>query len=364
MSRPTGYRRRASEGKTRRMTDTELRAYQFTHSAPETIEGFTKSKPDASVVPRRVLFKYVIPHTTGSRVGMIWCCYCQERNHFDGGVAEHTDGARRTVGRCCRSKHCSQLAALLEEFEDHYVRRLQLDQFDKIARVIPEVLDDAVMRLASGEAEAFQQHRSRLGDLCPGLFNYLYRAVVDDSGVLKWDVASTDYSRTVMTRERPAERDGGDVDVKEGLRGKRVVRLHRKYRIEGGELFNLHFSPLGALTKAKETLQEAAEFYGQRATDSIDGEEFNNWVRLLRNTVDLLERVQRALFAVPAFYEAENRKAIVTIRNNQMQEAAYGLTDTGITWNPSDNDSVVIEPPQDYSPSKFRTLGRLRRAMR
>ena len=346
------------------MSDAQLRTYRFVHSAPETIEGFSKTKPEGAVVPSSILFKYDIPHTKGSRAGMVWCCYCQERNHFNGSLVEYSDSVRRSVGRCCRSKHCRQLEALLEEFDDHHIRRLQLDQFDKIARVVPDVLVEVRQRLAAGDAMAFQQHRRIFADDCHGLFSYLYAAVIDHNGELTWEMETADYSRTVLSRESSDEGDDVDGKGKEHLRGKRIVRLHRKYRIEGGELFNLGFSPLTALTAANATLQQAAEFYGQGATDKIEGDDFNHWMRSLRDVVDVLERVQRALFAVPAFYAADNRRKIVAIRNNRLQESAYSLTETGIVWNPPDGDRVVIEPPRDYNPVRFRTIARLRRVIR
>jgi hypothetical protein len=357
MIRATVVDRQNAEGHARRMTDAELRTYQFIHNAPETVEGYATTKPDAEAVPRRILFKYIVPHAKGSRAGMIWCSHCQERNHFDGSLVEYTDHVRRTVGRCCRSKHCGELEALLEEFDDHYVRRLHLDQFDKIGRVLPDVLEEVPRLLASSVAVDFQTHRKQFADSCEALFNFLYRAIIDDGGILRWEVSAADYSRTALDRERVA-------DDNEGPRGKRVVRLHRKYQIQGGELFNVNFTPLSALTKVRDTLQQTTEFYYQSATDQIDGEEFRYWKRALGNAADLLERVQRTLFAIPAFYQLENRSVIVAIRNGQMRDAAYSVTNTGIVWNPPDADAVTIEPPRDYAPMKFRTIARLRRVIR
>src|SRR3546814_17321810 len=88
-----------------RMTDAQLRGYEFETNSPEQAEGWTPRKPGSDRF-ERIIQTYNVPHQKYSRDQRVWCCYCQERTHFKGGVAVFESGAcrraeERRVGRVC-----------------------------------------------------------------------------------------------------------------------------------------------------------------------------------------------------------------------------------------------------------------------
>jgi hypothetical protein len=346
----------------RRKTDAEIRVYRFVHDAPESVEGWTKEKPASSERVTTLVHRYDLPHSPRATHGKVWCCWCQRRNHFLGGVIEFDSGSRRTIGWKCAPEHLGvHIVEQREIFNDEMARSSLLNQYDRFAQIIPEFLDEVTRLQKHPSVAAFMRCRSDLARM-QGLNKMLLSAVLHTSGYISVDERLIDYSGTALERETG---DGGDETTATGgeARGERVTYYRKRYRIRGAEFVDTRIDLESLLFRARDAATRAARFYAVRETDAIEDEEFFHFRELLSDAVNEAEQAARALHALGVFFEPVHINAVISIRNAQLDNPAYEVSGRGILWTPEDAAPVCVQMPTDYSSPTLRTLSRLRRAL-
>ncbi|QEX23356.1 hypothetical protein FRZ61_32940 [Hypericibacter adhaerens] len=349
----------------RERADAVIRRYKFIDSTnPEGVERYKLDRPSDDDQPVRILYNYAIAHPVGTRSGMVWCCYCQERTHFDGSVVEYSSDARRTVGKDCCKKNGLKLQQLRDAFVSDQVRKDRLEQFDRIGRHLPELIKEIDAALLSTTVRAFSAQRSHFQQNCGALFKFLAGIVQHNRGLLTWDEKITDYARDALSPE--TQGDGfGDVSSRKARNsGQKILRLKRYHRITGRNFLDLSHSPINDLQYVRDKLVVAMEFYSQPTTDQIEDHEFGEWARALSDLVARITIVEKTLSALPEFFGRLNLSTIVFVRNEGLREPRYAMTSSGIKWTPEDGEPVVVEPPRDYQPLRFRLLPRMKRYLR
>ena len=120
---------------------------------------------------------------------------------------------------------------------------------------------------------------------------------------------------------------------------------------------------VGLCEKARKLGTRCVEFYAQQDTEHIDLAEFSQGTAKVRELIRQLEQIQKLSDCLPEFFDRKNRELIVGLRNLELRFPTYYVTRIGFKWKPDDQDVVDFDPPENYRPTRFRCLGRLRRAV-
>ena len=343
----------------RHRSDWELRKYRFRVASPETADGYDRSSPSEDDAFVRVVHDYNIPHKKHSRIGFIWCAFCQRPTHYSGGLALYEDGKVRSVGwACCAKRLDVDLKRGWKDFKRDKVRADRLHQFDTLGPVLADV---------QREIADLKEHPSvRLHDLArkdferkmPGLWKWLSGIAFHDDGWIEHEVEFVDYSGTAMQREEGENQDG------QTLKGQRTRRRTVRNRLSGWLFVHPNSSAVTFCEEAQQTAKRCVDFYSEACTDDISDREFSQRLGDVRQLVEKLEQLEALSHSLPMFFGRSNREQVAALRNLSLSKPAYFVTHNGIKWRPPDGEIVQLIPPRNYKPAKVRSLGRLKRAMR
>ncbi len=275
---------------------------------------------------------------------MIWCCYCQKLNHYEGGLFKYSDDMVRSVGWvCCPKRLGVDIAGRKMEFDSLERRAEQLKQFDLIAASIPELSDEVNASAAMKAVRQCADFRAHFRAACPSLYEFIAGAVLHDEGQLVWDEELADYSGNSVRRKR----------------------IKKRGNIAGALIMTPSLDLPSLLDRVRAELGELLEFYAIKDTDVISSDRFKAHARRLARVLEDVEVIQNATAALPEFFTLANRQAMTYVRNLSMAAKSYEVSEKGIRWFPMDGrEPVEITMPSSYAAPKFRLLERLRRYTR
>ena len=142
----------------RRLTDDQLSSTDLRITDPAAVDGYTRERPDPGLAPE-IVGDYDLTPPGGLRANpdgpWIWCCHCQEENHWHGFVITNETGKRYSIGGDCAAKYYDiEFTRARRAYKDDVTRKGLLQRLSAIQgaaagieAVITEILHSSALSL-------------------------------------------------------------------------------------------------------------------------------------------------------------------------------------------------------------------------
>jgi len=339
------------------LSDEDLLAYDWDTINPEQVPNWTKARPSPDISALRFLKRYDLPHATGSRAGMIWCVFCQERNHFRGFVVEYSDGSTRTLGRCCRVSRSDDLPdeidALRVRFDELRQRALLVRDFRALREPVRALAAELKGLEAHPSLSGLDHQRTAFANNLEGLLVWLQGTIKRNDGAIVWEEEVEQTARSEALSQ-PSATKGAQTPPQ-----RRFERFLRRHQLQGRAFLSLGLTPQYLLSDLQKRVTALWAFSSPSETDDLSLAELRAHVSGLPPILRGVRELEALLRSPLEFFSPKNLSAVATARNSALGKRTYAVRKRALTRVDDDGRQTMCELSSGYRPWKSKSAERV-----
>ena len=181
----------------RRLTDDQLASTDLRIADPTAVEGYTRERADPDLAPE-IVGEYDLTPPGGLRANpdgpWIWCCHCQEANHWRGFLIANGAQKRYSIGGDCAAKYYDiEFTRARRVYKDDVARKYLLQRLDSVQAAAADIEALITQALHSSALSLIDAKRLEIEKACPNAF-FLLASATHNGSPLYEEVQIRDFA--------------------------------------------------------------------------------------------------------------------------------------------------------------------------